>query len=99
MIIDYPEGASLADFIGNDETAFVERILEKGYFPEGIPPVFEVENLHEASLKVVSKREYTTDKPTEHSKFNASKRGGQRRIFSVPNPTFMFDAATFFLSH
>lgn len=88
----------MVDFAGNDETAFIERMLEKGYYPENLPPVFEIQNLHEASLKIVSNKEYITNIPTEHARYNSSKRGGQRRIFSVPNPVFMFDTTTFFIS-
>lgn len=98
MLVSSNDGESkLAEFKGDDENAFVERMLERGYYPEALPPVFEVENLHEASIKFIPNREYLTDKPTEHCRFNSSKRGNQRRIFSIPNPIAMFDMVTYFI--
>ena len=86
-------------FVGNDDNLFAERMLEAGFYPENVPPVFSITNLHEASLKAFTASEYVTDKPTEGIRYNASKRGGQRRIFTMPNPVFMVDAAVFFTKH
>lgn len=86
----------MIDFIGQDEAQFVEELLERGYFPENLPPVFEVSNLHEASLAPLAAGDFITAKPTESCRHNASKRGGQRRIFSMPNPVFMIDTVIFF---
>lgn len=86
-------------FVGADDELFAERMLEKGFFPENIPPVFAITNLHEASLGALASGEYISDKPTEACRFNASKRGRQRRVFSMPNPTFMIDSSIFFVSH
>lgn len=87
----------MAKFTGNNDTLFAERMLEHGYFPENIPPVFDIKNLHGAAIKTLNSGEYITDKPTEGCRYNVSKRGGQRRVFTMPNPIFMVDAATFFI--
>ena len=89
----------MASFSGSDLNLFRERMLEHGFLPEGLPPVFRIENLHEASLKPVSEGFYLTEKPTECCKFSASKRGGQRRTFSIPNPICAVDLAIFFSKH
>ncbi|WP_282610262.1 RNA-directed DNA polymerase [Pelagibius sp. Alg239-R121] len=86
-------------FIGNNETYFVEEMLERGFFPENLPPVFQVTNLHEASLGPVGDGDFISKAPTEACRYNASKRGGQRRTFTMPNPVFMIDAAIFFKKH
>lgn len=74
-------------------------MLEHGFFPENLPPVFSITNLHEAAIGPLRSDQYLTDKPTEAVRYNASKRGGQRRIFAMPNPTFMVDAALFFIKY
>jgi len=86
-------------FIGDDDNLFAERMLEDGYYPENLPPVFKITNFHEAALGPLTSGEYITDKTTESCKLNSSKRGGKRRIFSLPNPIFMVDAATFFTKY
>lgn len=89
----------MAGFVGADETLFAERMLEYGFFPENLPPVFSITNLHEAAIKPLASGAYLTDKPMEGARYNASKRGGQRRVFTMPNPVFMVDAAGYFLKH
>ncbi|MEZ0001621.1 RNA-directed DNA polymerase [Sinorhizobium fredii] len=84
-------------FTGVSDTHFAERMLEDGFYPENVPPVFAIENLHEAAIKPLASGNYLTDKPTEGCRYNASKRGGQRRVFTMPNPVFMVDAAAFFI--
>lgn len=88
----------MVGFTGENDSLFAERMMENGYYPENVPPVFAITNLHEAAIKPLQSGNYITDKPTECCRYNVSKRGGQRRVFSMPNPVFMVDAATFFLS-
>lgn len=91
----------MADYVGNDNSLFAERMLEEGYFPESVPPVFTVTNLHEAALGPLATDGYLSNPktPTEGVRYNASKRGGQRRAFTLPNPVFMVDAANYFIRH
>lgn len=89
----------MVDFIGADPNIFSERMLEAGYFPENLPPVFRIENLHEASLGPLATAEYLISKSaTEPARFDATKRNGQRRTFSMPNPLFMVDCAKYFIA-
>lgn len=90
----------MVGFIGEDSNIFAERMLESGYFPENLPPTFRVENLHEASLGPLGDENYLIAKtPTEPVRFNSSKRNGQRRLFSMPNPLFMVDCAKYFIKN
>lgn len=83
--------------VGEDGNLFAERMLESGFLPENLPPIFAITNLHEAAIRPLASDDYLTEKPTEGARYNASKRGGQRRVFTMPNPVFMIDAAKFFL--
>lgn len=87
------------DVFGIDANLFAEGLLERGFYPENVPPVFRVENLHEAALPYLNSSTYTLGKvPTEPGTYSALKRGGTRRVFSLPNPTFYVDCAVFFNS-
>lgn len=72
----------------------VEAFLTRGLLPENIPPSHSSEDLWSTYS---SKTDYLDDKKTGHlSRYNASKRGEQRRVFSVPHPNFIYDQALFF---
>ena len=79
---------------------YQKALMEKGIFPENVPPVFQVQNFfrvaHEQGLLDVQQID---KKPTRLSNYNETKRGGQRRIFSTPNPLFFIDAASFFTKY
>jgi hypothetical protein len=77
----------------------IEQFVTKGLLPENIPPVFTTKNLWAPLSQYAS--EYTITKKSigEHATYNASKRGGQRRIFSIPHPSFIRDKAIFFQKH
>lgn len=87
------------DVFGADPNLFAENMLEKGFYPENLPPVFEITNLHEAAIPYLEAKAYLSKKPSEPATFNASKRGGSRRSFELPNPISVIDLAIFFSSH
>lgn len=89
----------MPDFIGQDPDLFAKSMLERGYFPENVPPAFKIRNLHLSSSEALESDQYLTDKPTEGARYNSTKRGGQRRIFTLPNPVFMIDAAKYFIKY
>ena len=77
---------------------FQRAIMEKGFYPEELPPCFEVSGFFEATekLDLFQKTKIKKgEKGLELSQYNASKRGFQRRIFSCPNPLFYIRAASF----
>lgn len=89
----------MTELTGNDDSLFAKRMIEDGYFPSNLPPVFRVSNLSAATRELLSSGIYTTEKATECAKYNATKNRGQRRIFSVPNPTLIVDLASFFIKY
>lgn len=78
-------------------SAFREAIMEKGFYPDSVPPVFKVDRFHQASLSLglfgaqITER----DKPFALARYNETKRGNQRRVFSIPNPVFFIDCAEY----
>lgn len=72
-------------------------LLTNGLLPEILPPVFTSQKLA-SPLNVDNTRRYrvTQSRTGKLAPYNASKRGQQRRVFSVPHPLFHFDASLFF---
>jgi reverse transcriptase-like protein len=64
-----------------------ESLVKNGLFPENIPPVYTADNLWKALPQNISFEPKTIS--GEACSYNASKRGGQRRIFQVPHPLFL----------
>jgi hypothetical protein len=72
-------------------------LLAKGYLPENLPPVFTSGDFRSFADVHIPANEYLTKQNyrTRPSFYNASKRGHQRRIFSIPNPIAAADTALF----
>jgi hypothetical protein len=72
-----------------------DDFMRKGFLPDNLPPFVSSgsvadQYLFETEFKIDAK---AVGRP---SHLNGSKRGFQRRIFSMPHPTFVWDAALFF---
>lgn len=80
---------------GEDEKLFAQGMLERGFYPENVPPVFSVLNFYDAAKPYLNDAGFPTKLISEPSVYNASKRGGARRNFEVPNPTFYIDSVNF----
>lgn len=80
----------------NPET---ELFITKGLLPENLPPVFTSAKLWPAFSAFGSSYSVTRPVVGEHAIYNASKRGGQRRIFRVPHPAFVRDQGLFIEKH
>ncbi|MDA8675379.1 RNA-directed DNA polymerase [Alphaproteobacteria bacterium] len=76
---------------------FQKAIMEKGFYPEDLPPCFEVSGFFDAAkdLKLFEKSKTKMKNTLELAKYNASKRGFQRRIFSYAHPLFYIRVASF----
>lgn len=76
----------------------VRSFIEFGFLPENLPPVVTSRDLWKT---YENKSGYIVTKGVKGapSPFSASKRGGQRRLFSLPHPSFVYDAASFFERH
>lgn len=73
--------------------------MVKGYLPDNLPPVFHSFNLFETYRQRPISYLVTSQMKGRPSTYSASKRGGQRRVFSLSHPIFQFDAAQFFVRH
>lgn len=75
--------------------------MEKGFYPENLPPVFAVANFYDAAVAcgLFDDDQLVRRKPVALARYNETKRGGQRRVFSTPNPLFFIDAAAYLGSH
>ena len=94
--------ARISATMTEDEKENIQRrLMQDGYYPENIPPVFQISSLHSFYLSSNIGNDYISERgqPTRHTKYNSSKRGMQRRIFSMPNPVFIFDSSVYFINH
>lgn len=76
-----------------------ELFVTKGLLPENLPPVFTSQYLWSCFSSLGSNYGVLKKAIGEIATYNASKRGGQRRIFGVPHPAFVRDAGLFFEKH
>jgi hypothetical protein len=69
----------------------------RGYFPENLPPVFTSADLGHFAETHLPMNDYLTrsQSRTRAAPYNGSKRGHQRRVFSIPNPIAAADTALF----
>lgn len=77
----------------------VKQFVTAGLLPENLPPVFSTGTLWEPFENLGQTYAVTGAMIGEYATYNASKRGGQRRIFGMPHPIFIRDQALFFLKH
>jgi hypothetical protein len=96
MLISWRVILKEEDIFGDSPSIFCEALLERGFYPENVPPVFAVRNFYKLAASHISTEKYQSNKPTEPVVYSSSKRGGSRRVFSVPNPLFYLDCAIFF---
>jgi hypothetical protein len=76
-----------------------ELLVTKGLLPENVPPVFTTASIWSAFGADSGTYTVTGKVVGEPCVYNASKRGGQRRLFGVPHPTFVKDQGIFFQKH
>lgn len=80
-------------------TPSAERFVTVGILPENLPPVFTTKNLWRHLAGLGTSYGVIKNAVGEHALYNASKRGGQRRIFAMPHPVFIRDAGLFYERH
>lgn len=75
-----------------------DLLIRRGLLPDNLPPLFTAEKVANFYL---FKSGYKVDQKTvgRCSTFNGSKRGFQRRLFSIPHPAFVRDVAEFYWTH
>lgn len=72
-----------------------ELFVKSGILPENIPAVFTTKGLWEHFSTLGTSYGTLKKAEGEHAIYNASKRGGQRRVFGLPHPAFIRDAGLF----
>lgn len=73
-----------------------ERMFKQGFLPENLPPIVSSAELWPFYEEYAGGYLITQKATGALSSYNASKRGNQRRLFSLPHPSFFFDQALFF---
>lgn len=77
----------------------VISFLRKGLLPDSMPPFVSSKSISRSTLADGTSYVVTSDVKGNHSHFNASKRGFQRRAFGISHPAFVRDAALFFVKN
>lgn len=75
----------------------VKDLLVKGFLPDNLPPVYHAGEVWETFENKPEQYQVSRDVTGFPSTYSGSKRGNQRRIFSISHPAFQFDAAVFFV--
>lgn len=73
--------------------------IDRGLLPENMPPIFTSKKLWHHFSGSGSAYGITGKAVGDQANYNASKRGGQRRVFGVPHPAFARDLGLFFEKH
>ncbi|WP_172300032.1 RNA-directed DNA polymerase [Pseudoruegeria sp. HB172150] len=83
--------------VKGSKASFQRAIMEKGFYPENLPPAFKVRDFYSTAYGngLLDSDQIERNKPLALSRYNETKRGGQRRIFSTPNPLFFIDVANY----
>jgi len=76
-----------------------EAILKRGFLPENLPPPLTSASFWDHYKTQTGSYLVTQNCVGALAPYNASKRGGQRRVFSLPHPTFVHDQAYFAEKH
>src|SRR5271167_3851445 len=76
-----------------------ELLVRYGLFPENLPSVFTTRAIWPRLPPATVSYAVTHKAVGELCTYDASKRGGQRRIFAIPHPLFIRDQGIFFERH
>jgi hypothetical protein len=77
----------------------IRPFLEHGFLPENLPPAVTSRQLWPTYENRTSTYNITREAVGQPTHYSASKRGGQRRLFSINHPSFACDQAIFFNRH
>lgn len=80
-------------------TPKAELFVDRGILPENVPPVFTTRKLWQHFAPLGTAYGIVRTAEGDHALYNASKRGGHRRIFALPHPAFVRDAGLFYEKH
>jgi hypothetical protein len=72
-----------------------ELLVRKGLLPENLPPVFTGDKLWAALSPKSITYQISSKAVSEGAQYNASKRGGHRRVFHIPHPLYIKEQGHF----
>jgi hypothetical protein len=86
------------------ERALKDRyaLLQRGLFPETLPPCFTSTDLKRSLSGLVRKlqdRAFHAKRQTDYIRYNGTKHDGSRRYYGTPNPISYFYVASFLADH
>jgi len=73
-------------------------LLEKGFFPETLPPCFDSTDLPRAFkglMTTLRERQLNNRRDCDYIRYNGTKHDGNRRPYGTPNPIPYFSVCTF----
>lgn len=76
--------------------------MQRGLFPETLPPCFSSVDLKRAFsglVRPLQEREFHSARQTDYVRYNGTKHDGTRRYFGTPNPISYFYVANFIARH
>lgn len=76
-----------------------EMLVRSGLFPENLPSVYTTRAIWRHLPDANASYAVTSKAVGDLCTYDASKRGGQRRLFGIPHPLFIRDQGIFFERH
>lgn len=76
-------------------------LLEKGFFPEILPPCFDSKDLTRGFKGLINKveKEQFSKRSSNYIRYSGTKHDGNRRAYGTANPIPYFNACSFIASH
>ena len=79
-------------------TAIRDILLNKGFFPEVLPPCFDSQNLSASfrgQIKQVDERKFHKQRSADYIRYSGTKHDGHRRAYGTVNPIPYFNVCQF----
>lgn len=80
-----------------EQTAIRDLLLNKGFFPEVLPPCFDSQNLSESfegKIQQIDERKFH-NRSADYIRYSGTKHDGHRRAYGTVNPVPYFNACQF----
>lgn len=89
--------STVGGFMGS-KTRIRNLLLEKGFFPEVLPPCFDSTDLTKGFrglIKKIDAAKFHKGRSTKYARYSGTKHDGNRRLYSTVNPISYFNVCTF----
>lgn len=77
-------------------------LIQRGMFPETLPPCFTTVDLKRAFsglVRELKRKQFNRGRETDYIRYSGTKHDGNRRYFGTPNPISYFYVANFIADH